>query len=125
MMRKGVIEELAAAIGGEATFRLVAVFGGGTLYVPEVASAEHPIAHVIGMPPFRHLVMAAGGETISVPAGDGFMCLRRMRRVVRLLADGQTVDEVAQLVGCSPRQVRNYRNQGVTMGLSGRRLPKD
>lgn len=120
-----MVEYLGNVIGAEAAFRLVAVFGGGTLYVPQMAEAEHPIGRVIGMTPFRHLVAALGGETISVPAGGEFMCLRRMRRVVRLLSDGQRVAEVAQQLGCSPRQVINYRNQGATMGLSGRRLPKD
>lgn len=125
MKPNGLVEDLGAIMGATATFRLVAVFGSGTLYIPAVADAEHPIGRVIGHTAFRHLVAACGGETLDLPAGDEFMRLRKMRRVVRLLSDGVRIDEVARQLGCTPRHVRNYGNQGAALGLSGRRLPKD
>ena len=125
MRLNGTLEDLGAVMGTEAAMRLVAVFGGGQLYVPMMADAEHPIALVVGRSPFRHLVATLGGETISVPAAGEFMRLRRVRQVVRLLADGVTVEELARRFDYTPRTIRNIRNEGARMRLIGRCLPQD
>lgn len=119
----GLLEELGAHMGAEAAMRLVAVFGGGQLYVPATATRAHPLAAVLGVRSFRRLVDAWGGETISVPDGAEFVRLRRLRRVTRLLADGAKVDEIARHIGVTPRTVRNLRARAHQMMLDGRRLP--
>ncbi|MBC9071835.1 helix-turn-helix domain-containing protein [Thauera sp. CAU 1555] len=121
----GMLEDLGAVMGTEASVRLVAVFGGATLYVPQVAEGGHPIEHVVGRRPYQRLVDAFGGETIWIPGGSDFLRLRRMRQVVRLLSEGMSVEELSQRFNYSIRQIRNIGHQAARMGLDGRRLPQD
>lgn len=121
----GVIEDLGAIMGAEATLRLVAVFGGASLYVPNTPEATHPIALVVGQRPYLRLVDAYAGQSLSLPAGSEFLRLRRMRQVVRLLAEGVSTEELARRFGCAPRTIRNIRNQGARLRLVGRCLPQD
>lgn len=121
----GWTEELGAVIGTSATLRLIAVFGGSSLYIPAGTSDDHVIAHVIGSTAFSHLVQAFGGDVLPIPLGDEFSYLRKVRRTVELQAAGETVAAIAKKFGCSERQVRNYRYAATDMGLGKRRLPRD
>jgi len=121
----GMLEDLGAIMGTEAALRLIAVFGGGSLYVPNTPDATHPIALVVGQRPYLRLVDAYAGQSLSLPAGSEFLRLRRMRQVVRLLAEGVSTEELARRFGCDPRTIRNIHNQGARMRLVGRCLPQD
>jgi hypothetical protein len=121
----GTLEDLGAVMGTEAALRLIAVFGGASLYVPTVVGSTHPILHVVGQRPFQRLVDAFGGETLCLPGGSEFFRLRRMRQVARLLADGTSVEDLARRFRYTPRTIRNIRHQIARMGLDGRRLPQD
>lgn len=119
----GLLEDLGAVMGTTAALRLIAVFGGGSLYVPAFATDDHPICVVVGREPFVRLVEAFGGDVLSLPANAEYERLRRWRRVVRLLSKGADVADVAQRFDITERTVRNIRRQAVQFGLDGRDLP--
>lgn len=124
--QNGVIEDLGAVMGTEAAMRLIAIYGGASLYVPAAASDEHAICRVIGRKPFDRLCEAYGGETIDLPEHEEFSRLRRVRQVARLLSSGHRVREIAAFLGMSERQVANYRAQAeelflVPMVFSGKK----
>ncbi|PAS92236.1 MAG: hypothetical protein CGU28_16890 [Candidatus Dactylopiibacterium carminicum] len=113
----GLAEDLGAILGFEATSRLLAVYGGGTLYIPNEASEKHPIAAVIGLPAMRHLCEEFGGQILRVPEHDEFRRLRLVRSVARLLSLGLSYSAVADSLGVAPRQVQRYRQQAEEIGL--------
>ncbi|NMG46746.1 hypothetical protein GO613_01305 [Azoarcus communis] len=121
--RNGLLEDLGAVMGTEATLRLIAVFGGASLYVPQRATNEHPISWVVGKAPFVRLVEAFGGDVLSLPDNSDYERLRRWRRVVRLLAKGATVADVATTFQVTERTVRNIRRQAELCGVNGNDLP--
>lgn len=116
-IKNGIIEDLGAVMGAEATLRLIAVCGGATLYVPMESSPDHAIAKIVGPAAFRNLSDAFGGETIDLPEADDFKRLRRVRRVAFWLAKGYRVSEIAKELGISARQVANYRAQAEELAL--------
>lgn len=120
----GLIEDLGAELGCEATLRLIAVFGGASLYVPCDPTPGHPLECVLGRSAFARLVNGWGGLSISIPVGGEFDRLRRLRRVARLLSTGLSVPQVAQEVGLTERHVRNLGRQAARLKLDGRRLPE-
>lgn len=115
--QNGIMEDLGAAMGFEATNRLIAIFGGCSLYVPQCIDSDHPIVRVVGAKPAQRLAAEFGGETLNLPDNDEFSRLRRTRQVARLLRAGLNPRDVATLVGCSTRHVRRYRTEAEEIGL--------
>lgn len=113
----GLIEDLGAIMGMEASLRLLALYGGSSLYVPLEVTCNHPLALVLGLRPFQRFVDEYGGEVLSVPANTEYDRLRRVRKVVRLLHDGVDVNEIARRLEITPRHVRNLRRQGALWKL--------
>lgn len=116
--QNGIIEDLGAVLGVSATNRLIAVFGGRSLYVPETMTAGHPIALVLGELPAARLVEAFGGETLSnLPTDEECARLRRVRDVAELIKNGINPQVIGRLVGVSTKQVVRYRAEAETLGL--------
>lgn len=114
----GIMEDLGAVIGTSAAVRLIAIFGGTSLYVPATIDAEHPIARVIGLTPAIRLVEAFGSETLSnLPRNEEFYRLRRISDVAALLRAGIGADRVASILNIGARQVRKDRVEAESMGL--------
>lgn len=113
----GIMEDLGAVMGFEATNRLIAIFGGASLYVPYEIDAEHPIARVVGFKAAARLAADFGGDVLNLPHNAEFLQLRRLRNAARLLAEGLAHEDVAKLVGVTSRQVHNYRQRAETLGL--------
>lgn len=113
----GIMEDLGAAMGFEATTRLIAVFGDASLYVPQQIDEAHPIARVVGINAAQRLVADFGGETINLPANEQYDRLIRVRTVARLLRKGVTTRDIGQLVGLSTKQVGRYRAEAEEIGI--------
>lgn len=117
MQNTNLIDDIGAAIGTTATLRLLAVFGGTRLYIPEDIDAEHVIARAIGLPAAQRLAEAFAREQIELNDAEEFHRLQRVRRVAGLLRAGTPPRDVAMLVGVSTKQVARYRGEAEEMGL--------
>lgn len=116
-MQTNIIDDIGAAIGTAATLRLLALFGGTRLYVPEHIGADHPIALALGLAPARLLAARFGREQLDLPDGEDFHRLRRVRCVAGLLRGGAAQRDVAMMVGISTKQVGRYRAEAEGLGL--------
>lgn len=82
-----VLRQLVKTIGLEPALRLVAGWGGSTLYVPDKYDPSHIIARVLGEEAAIKLELTYGGQTLSVPKVD-LRAIETEVRVVRLLHSG-------------------------------------
>lgn len=116
--KNGIIEDLGACIGAEATFRLVAIFGGRSIYVSAEGNENTVLCRTIGAPAYAALLRDFAGDTIAIPNGDeAFDRYRRIRSISLLIAKGFPPAEIAKILGIKSRQVTNYRAQAEQLGL--------
>lgn len=115
--QNGILEDIGAEIGFEATSELVAWFGGAQLYVPEVVTDEHPICRVIGLRRFERLVAMLGGETISLPENRRYDRSRRNRAIAAMVAEGYSDNAIADRHGITPNQIKNIRVKAEQLGI--------
>lgn len=113
----GLSEDIGAIIGFEATSRMLAVFGGGFLYVPDEASENHPIALVVGYRQMQKLCADFGSQTLRIPDNEEYRRLQRVRSVAQLVKTGYAPDSIADILGISTRQAVRYRAQAEEYGL--------
>ncbi|HEY0877859.1 MAG TPA: hypothetical protein VGE10_05355 [Zeimonas sp.] len=111
MKSHSVMEDIGAEIGYTATTALVTWFGGAPVYVPLTADEDHAMGKIIGMPAFRRLVAAFGGESFHVPESTATKATQRARRVARLLLAGRSEREIAAEEGVTERRVYQLRRQ--------------
>lgn len=111
------LDQIGAVIGTSAALRLIAIFGGTNLYIPEAVTEDHPIARAIGLDAARKLSAVFAREQYDLPDGEDFHRLQRIRRVAGLLRAGVSPRDIAVLVGVSARQVSNYRVEAEAMGM--------
>lgn len=116
-MQATLPDEIGTAIGTLATMRLLALFGGTRLYVPETMPDDHPIARAIGLPAAARLSAIFAREQLELPDSDEFHRLTRTRRVASLLRAGICPRDIAGLVGVSVKQVGRYRTEAEELGL--------
>ncbi|MCK9985677.1 MAG: hypothetical protein AzoDbin1_02149 [Azoarcus sp.] len=117
MQTTSLIDEIGATIGTTATLRLLALFGGTNLYVPEKVDADHVIARALGLEAAQQLSAMFAREQLDLPDAEDFHRLHRIRRVAGLLRAGTPPRDVAMLVGVSTKQVARYRGEAEEMGL--------
>lgn len=113
----GLAEDLGAAIGFTNTLLICGVFGGKTLYVPEVVSTDHRLEKLIGHQAFVALVAEWGGETLTVPALADFGRYRRIRRGAELLCQGKSLHAIARVNSITYNQAKNDRKTAELLGL--------
>lgn len=113
----GVMEDVGAVMGFQAASRLIAVFGGRSLYVPGVITSEHPIALVVGKTAAKRLAEAFGSETLDIPSHEEFFRLRRVSLVAELTRRGCSARLISERVGVSVRHVGNCRRKAEALGL--------
>ena len=111
----GGLPELLALVEGAAGTRVMLEFagryGGATIYLPKKFKADHPVAGLIGERAADALVSRYGYGDLSVPLGPTSAISRRTARILALLAEGRSKNEIARLVGCSRRTVQRLRNR--------------
>lgn len=115
-MQNGILEDLGAVIGFEATDRLVGWRDGVNLYIPNQAARDHELCAVLGAGDrdagyrlMQRLCADFGGEILCMPKGGQREYMRKVARIRRYLAKGVSVRCVAHAVGMTERQVINQR----------------
>jgi len=112
-----LIDDIGLSIGATALLRLLALFGGTRLYVPEAIHENHVIARAIGIDAARALSARFAREHLELPDADDFTRLQRIRRVAGLLRTGMASRDIAMLIGIGTRQVCRYRAEAEALGL--------
>ncbi len=77
------------------------------LYVPKVLKPDHPLVRVLGWQDAKLLVDAFGGEILNPAGCQEVYRAFRDQAIIRMSQEGMKPKEVAELMGCSDRHVRN------------------
>lgn len=99
-----MIADIAAIVGKDAALRLVADFGGRTLYVPRDPGPHHPLAVSIGHGAAQVLAAHHVGELLRLPIGSATSSGRR-RRIIELSLKGWSRFAISRAVGLTERRV--------------------
>lgn len=98
-------EQLVKDIGFDAALRIIAGWGGRTLYVPGEVDSQHLICRVIGEEAFERLESIYGSQTITVPK----LNLKHIKLevdAVTLVSKGLSMREAAHVLGVSKERVK-------------------
>lgn len=117
MEGKSFIQQLGLVVGPAAAFRLVAMFAGTTLKVPEELTDDHSFVRCIGPGPAAELVALYAGQSFVMPSDDEITYFQRVRRVAQFLRRGCSPREVGLLAGVSVKEVGGYRVEAERCGL--------
>jgi len=98
---------LAALIGLPATLRLVEARGGTRVYVPDVATVDHWIARLIGLPALQQLVSERPRDYIELDRATAALRAVRDRQIIADHAAGISTATLALENGLTQRQVFN------------------
>jgi hypothetical protein len=112
-----LLDDIAAEIGLNATHLLIDFFGGRSIYIPPIATSDHPIACLLGLKRFAILCREFGGGNLNVSEDYQRERNRRNALIRALLSHGMNSEETAHIVGLSDRQVDNVRAELVDAGL--------
>jgi hypothetical protein len=98
--RTSTLDHLAGLVGNDGATRLVAVFGGTRLYVPQAPAPDDALSASIGFPAATALAEIYGGDRIDIPNPTP-----RRVRIVELRASGLSIDAIALALHCTRRRV--------------------
>jgi len=113
----GIAEDLGAILGYSAATRLMALYGGQKLYIPQRPDPEHKLCKLLGAAAMDNLIAEFGGGNLKIPSHVEFDRLCLVRAVADLIQSGRRVNDIAQTLAMSVRQVANYRVQAEQYGL--------
>jgi len=106
--REDVFGAVLAAIGREATFRLIEAFGGTRLYVAKVPRQGNRIATEIGPEAACQLAAVFGSDTIALPLATAW-------RIQVYRARAWSYPKIARAIGVSEATVaRQLKAMGLT-----------
>lgn len=106
----GLLFDIADRFGLDVALAFAARHGGGYLYVPARASAEHPIAREFGEELLAFLIDHCGGwQKIVVPKGPSDGAAARAAAVRELTAKGWDATRIARRLGVHVRTVHADR----------------
>jgi hypothetical protein len=95
-------DRLIELLGAQGAARVVDVFGGSRIYVPEPDTESFaPIAAKLGDETARKLCYEFGGLQVVLPA----RLVATRQEIVRLRAEGVRPAEIARRLGCAERYV--------------------
>lgn len=100
------VRALAEVIGLPAALKLVELRGGGRLYVPKHAEAEHWLALEIGLDALQALAAMYGGETIEIDRCHGVSIKLKHQAILSAADAGQTTFELARAWKMTERGIR-------------------
>jgi hypothetical protein len=117
--RSVVLDEIAAAIGAEATYDLARALGGRRIYVPREIGPGHPIAVAIGGEAAALLADHFYGTDLNIPIRQG-----RAARVHALAAREPrlTIGQIAAEVGITERGVQKILARELDGAPKGRAI---
>lgn len=99
------MRQLVEIIGLESALRIVAAWGGSTLYVPATCDPDHLIAKIVGLDAAEDLERHFGSQTIDVPK----LNLKHIKLevdAVKLVDKGFSTREAAHILGVSKERVK-------------------
>jgi len=96
--------EIRKLLSDEEYEQLREVYGGLKIRIPKQPTPTCRLACAIGIDPAKRLAAMLGGVKIYVPRPDAELKARN-DRIARMRRTGSTVNEIAQRVGLSERQV--------------------
>lgn len=99
------VEQLSEVIGLHATLRLVAGWGGLTLYVPDKYDPGHMITKVIGEEAALNLELEYGGQTLVVPKTD-LRAIETDVSVIKLSVEGASPRTIAKALKVTTERVK-------------------
>lgn len=105
-MKGSFTAELVATIGTDATRRLIEVYGGSPLYIPQ-CHLDHPITDAVGEHAARLLCARFGGSRVIVPLGQRLALERRNKAIQADREAGLSVAALARKYRLSLRQTYN------------------
>jgi hypothetical protein len=118
MQRKNsTADDISSVIGFTATTDLCAWFGGKNLYVPLVATEDHPVARLIGYAAFKRLVAEFQGDHLAVPTISKGRQSESERFIAAMIAAGAESTEISDKTGLSYRRVQQIRVRIEASGL--------
>lgn len=104
-MSNTVLDDISFVIGFTATQRLAVWYGDTNLYVPTFMADDHALVGLIGAASYGALVRNFGGKLLWIPMG-GVEGDRTQKRIAELLVLGNNPGQIADLLGMSPRRIR-------------------
>lgn len=92
---------------GDHALKFLERFGGKRLYIPtpERLKPDHRICQCLGPEKALALSREIGGQRIDVPMGRKYIWQERNQRVIALKNQGKSINEIADIIGCSTRLV--------------------
>ncbi len=117
-------EQLVNDIGFDAALRIIAGWGGQTLYVPGKVNTQHLICKVIGVEAFERLESVYGAQTITVPK----LNLKHIKLevdAITLVSKGLTTREAARVLGVSIERVKQIVSKHKALVRSKQKRLKD
>jgi hypothetical protein len=105
--------QLEGLIGADATERLLAKYGGQSLYFPRRETAGQAIMQVVGAVAFEILRFEFGTLNVNLPGKPRPPAVKE--QIAQLLEVGLSINEIAERAGCSGRYVSMIK---ADLGLS-------
>ena len=103
-MMHDALQQLVNVVGWDAAFRIIAAWGGVSLYVPDKYNPKHLITRVIGEEAAIKLEMEYGGQSIMVPKVR-MQHITLEVNVIKLVAKGFSPSEAAHILGVTKDRV--------------------
>lgn len=102
------LAEIARIIGPQGALRLVELYGGRRLYIPERIDATHALARELGLEAAEALGATYAGERIEIPLARQWCAAIRAKAVAEARAAGHSQAQVAEQFGICERTVRSF-----------------
>lgn len=81
------------------------------LYVPKTLKPDHQLVQLLGWHDAQRLVDAFGGEILNPASCQDIYRAFRDRSIIDMASKGMKAKDVAELMGCSDRHVRNLMRE--------------
>jgi|SRR5271154_540041 len=98
--RLSMLQELINLIGPDAAAKLIDLFGGTRLYIPQSPQEDDLLCASIGIEAAAKLARTYGGDRLEMPNPTP-----RRARILALRQTGCSVDAIARQLGCTRRRV--------------------
>jgi len=108
-MREG-LAQIVEAVGLDSALRVVAAWGGSTLYVPDKYDPDHLITRLLGEDAALKLELAYGGQTLAIPKVN-LHHIKLEVNVVKLVAKGFSTREAGNILGISKERAKQIVNK--------------
>lgn len=118
MQRKNsTADDISAVIGFTATMAICTWFGDRNLYVPLLATDEHPVSLLIGFAAWKRMVGEFGGDTLAIPTTSKHEQTNVERTIAEMIGLGRGSNEIAEKTGLTYRRVQQIRLRIEASGL--------